>query len=676
MIKTTSLLLATMLMASQSMAQNNKFSAEDIFELEYASDVQISHDGGHIAYVRSGYDIMTDGHRSSVWLFDLDKQSNVPLLADGHQYSQPRWSPDGKKLAYVSDASGSRQLHLYWLDEDKSAVLTQLQKGVSDISWSPDGKWLAFTMDVPQGKSDYAKSVKRISKPKGAKWSEEPIIVDKVRYQADGRGLLEPAFKQVFVIPASGGTPRQLTQGEFQHYGPLAWRPDGQALLFSANFNPDWEYQTGEADIHQVDLQSGNITAVTQQPGSERQPMFSADGKYLTYLQEGNEPVPYNTSRVALLKWGEDSPKILTDKLDRSVDDVQWQGSRNLVIQYDDNGKRKLAELSLAGKLKELTDELSGTSLGRPYISGRFSLADNGAIAFTLGTAQRPADLGYLYKGKQRQLTALNDDLLSHKELGQVHEIEYASSFDGEKIQGWYITPPGFDPAQQYPLLLEIHGGPHLAYGPHFAAELQRYAAEGYVVFYANHRGSTSYGERFAMLLDGKYSSKEDFADHNSGVDALLAKGFIDKNNLFIAGGSAGGIATAYAIGLTDRFNAAAITKPVINWVSKVLTADSYLGQIRNQFPGMPWDNLEHYWQRSPLSLVGNVKTPSLIMTGEADRRTPISESEQFYQALKLQKVDTVLVRVPGAPHGIAGKPSRMIAKIEHTLAWFERYKK
>ena len=159
-------------------------------------------------------------------------------------------------------------------------------------------------------------------------------------------------------------------------------------------------------------------------------------------------------------------------------------------------------------------------------------------------------------------------------------------------------------------------------------------------------------------------------------MDALIAKGFIDSNNLFIAGGSAGGIATAYAIGLTDRFNAAAITKPVINWVSKVLTADSYLGQIRNQFPGMPWDNVEHYWKRSPLSLVGNVTTPSLIMTGEEDRRTPISESEQFYQALKLQKVDTVLIRVPGSPHGIAGRPSRMISKIEYTLAWFKQYQK
>jgi acylaminoacyl-peptidase len=209
-----------------------------------------------------------------------------------------------------------------------------------------------------------------------------------------------------------------------------------------------------------------------------------------------------------------------------------------------------------------------------------------------------------------------------------------------------------------------------------FSAELQRYAAEGYVVFYNNYRGSTSYGEAFALLLDGFYSSERDHADHMSGIDALIAKGFVDANNLFIAGGSAGGIATTYAVGLTNRFNAAAATNPVINWISKTLTADSYIGQIGNQFPAMPWEDFAHYWQRSPLSLVGNVTTPTLLFSGENDRRVPMSEIEQFYQALKLRQVDTAMVRVPGASHNVTARPSQMISKIEHTLAWFKLYKK
>jgi dipeptidyl aminopeptidase/acylaminoacyl peptidase len=274
----------------------------------------------------------------------------------------------------------------------------------------------------------------------------------------------------------------------------------------------------------------------------------------------------------------------------------------------------------------------------------------------------------------ETRLTELNEDLLAHKQLGQMHEIIYDSSIDGEEIQGWYLTPPGYDSEQSYPLILEIHGGPHSAYGPHFSAEMQRMAAAGYVVFFNNHRGSTSYGERFALLLQNKYSSEYDFADHMSGIDVLIEQGVADPDRLYITGGSAGGIAAAYAIGLTDRFKAAAVAKPVVNWVSKVLTADSGIGQIANQFPGMPWENIDDYWQRSPLSLIPNMTTPTLLMTGEADRRTPISETEQMYQALKIQGVDVVMVRVPGSPHGIAGRPSRLIGKVENILAWFEKY--
>lgn len=299
-----------------------------------------------------------------------------------------------------------------------------------------------------------------------------------------------------------------------------------------------------------------------------------------------------------------------------------------------------------------------------------------GDIAYTRGHATRSGDIGFKpRRGDAVYLTDLNADVLGQRELGEVHELVYESQTDGTEIQAWYITPPGFDPEQSYPLILELHGGPHLNYGPHFSAELQRYAAEGYVVVYNNYRGSTSYGEAFAMLLDNKYASEDDFGDHMSAVDAMLETGFIDERNLFIAGGSAGGIGTTYAIGLTNRFNAAAATNPVINWVSKVLTADSYIRQITNQFPGMPWEEPEHYWQRSPLSLVGNVTTPTLLFTGVNDRRTPISDTEQYYQALQLRGVDTAMVRVPGASHNVSARPSNLIAKVEHALAWFERYK-
>ncbi|MCF2856733.1 S9 family peptidase [Pseudoalteromonas sp. SMS1] len=663
-------------LASVSSYASTTLKSEDIFQLEYAASTQISPNGKKIVYERNSYDIMNDTPKRALWIYNVQTKAHYPLFSDQFNYSQPRWSPDGSKIAFTSNRSGSRQLHVYWVKQDKLAVLTQLPKAVNNITWSPDGEQIAFTMNVPQGKSNFAKSVKLPSKPKGAKWSEPVKVIDKARYQADGSGFIEPAFRHVFVLPANGGTPRQITQGDFQHYGPLTWSPDNQYVVFSSDHHPEWEYRTTEADLYKVDVNDTTLTQLTDLPGREYNPTFSDKGDKLAFIRRSNEPVPYINAQLALLNTKDSKIKTLTEELDRSVADYQWSGKGDFVIQYDDHGKRVLAKVSSRGKIKHLLNDVSGTTLGRPYVSGNFTMANSGAIAFTQGNSHAPADVGYYYKGKKSTLTQLNQDLLATKTLGEVHELTYQSEFDGEQIQGWYITPPNFDKSKKYPLLVEIHGGPHLAYGPHFSAELQRYAAEGYVVVYVNYRGSTSYGERFALLLDGKYSSKEDFADHNSAVDALIAKGFIDENNLFIAGGSAGGIATAYAIGLSDRFNAAAITKPVINWISKVLTADSYLGQIRNQFPGLPWDNLAHYWQRSPLSLVGNVTTPALIMTGELDRRTPMSESEQFYQALKLRKVDTVLIRVPGAPHGIAGRPSRMISKIEHTLAWFDMYRK
>ncbi|WP_419147443.1 S9 family peptidase [Pseudoalteromonas 'SMAR'] len=651
---------------------NGTFTASDIFDLEHASDPQISPNGEQVVYVRNSNDVMKDSTRRNLWLLDTQSGTQTPLFSDQHQYYQPRWSPDGSKIAFLSSASGSSQIYVHYLKQNRTALVSQLQAPISNLTWSPDGKWLAFSQKVAEQPAVIANMP---AKPKGAQWSEAAIVIDKAYYQADGRGLVKPGYQQIFILPSEGGTPRQLTSGEFHHGGKLAWQPDSQAIVFSANRIVDWEYKGLEGDLFKVSL-SGELTQLTSAPGKEHAPSFSKDGKKLAFLSASGELNPYRNHKLNIMDWSSKSYQMIAKDFDRSIQSPAWIASNKLAIAYDDHGKRKLATITTSGKITDLTDSVSGTYLGRPYISGEFSANYAGQIAFTKGSSERPADVAVVSKdGKVKQLTTLNEDLLGHKSLGQVHEINYTSSFDGEPIQGWYITPPNFEPNKKYPLLLEIHGGPHLAYGPHFSAELQRYAAEGYVVFYDNHRGSSSYGERFAMLLKYKYSSKEDFADHNSGVDAMLAKGFIDNNNLFIAGGSAGGIATAYAIGLTDRFNAAAVVKPVINWLSKVLTADSGLMQIPTQFPGMPWDHVEHYWQRSPMSLVGNVTTPTMLMTGEEDLRTPMAETEQYYQALKLRKVDSVLVKIPGASHGIAGKPSRMISKIEHTLAWFEKYK-
>jgi dipeptidyl aminopeptidase/acylaminoacyl peptidase len=681
---TVSLMLSnTMLYAKEaaiaatmpSTASSPFFEAEDIFKLEYADDVQISPDGSKIVYVRASNDIMTDSTRSSLWLLEVKTGQHLPLFADKFNYSQPRWSPDSSQLAFLSDSSGKRQIHLHWLAQNKTAQLSNLQHSPSNLTWAPDGKQLAFTMNVAASEAAVKQSVKKVKKPAGANWSEPAVVLDRARYQADGQGFLKPEFRQIFILPGTGGTERQLTKGDFHYGSDLRFTPDSKALVFSANLDPDWEFQPRDSNLYRLDLASEQLTALTTMAGDESAPVFSPDGKQLAFLWQSNALVPYSNSKLKLLSLRDNSISDIGADFDRSIEQPAWLSHSSLAVQYDDRGQRKLGIMTTKGQLTELTAQLGGVSQPQPYLSGQYSVSDNGVIAYTHGTSQRPSDVAVLKKGKASVLTALNEDLLGHKKLAQIHEIIYQSSFDGEEIQGWYMTPPDFDPSKKYPLLLEIHGGPHLAYGAQWSAEMQRYAKEGYVVFYNNHRGSSSYGERFAMLLHNKYSSPEDYADHDSGVNAMLKLGFIDENNLFIGGGSAGGIAAAYAIGLTNRYKAAAVVKPIINWLSKVLTGDSYTYQAFHQFPGVPWENVEHYWQRSPLSLVGNVQTPTILITGESDRRTPISESEQFYQALKLRRIDTTLVRIPGSPHGISNRPSRMIEKVEYMLAWFEKYR-
>jgi dipeptidyl aminopeptidase/acylaminoacyl peptidase len=650
----------------------SKFEPMDVFDLEWASDPRVSPDGKTIVYVRKSNDIMKDRERSNLWQVSTDGSDHRPLYSGLNSIKSPRWSPNGEKLAFISNDTGSQQIHVRWFDSGDTAVISQLQASPSNLSWSPDGKWLAFTMNVKVPTKSIAEPR---AKPEGATWAKKPITVTTTRYQYDGQGIVEPAYRHVFIVPADGGTSRQLTEGNFNHYGSLAWSPNSDQVFFSAYRSDDWELVSDEADIYSVNISTKKLTQITNQSGAERSPVISPNGRLIAFIKEERRPLAYTPDQIAIMDLNGENIRILSEALDGDASNLLWAGnSQELYYTYDERGIRKIGQATIKGSLRPVIKGVGGTTIGRPYLSGGFH-ANNGTLAFTHGTSDRLANIAIIQDDQAQILTRLNEDLLGHRRLGSVKEITYKSSFDGQEIQGWYITPPDFDPSKKYPLILEIHGGPHLAYGPYFSAELQIMAAAGYVVFYNNYRGSLSYGEDFALLLQYKYSSKEDFADHMSGIDKLIDLGFIDDENLFIAGGSAGGIATAYAVGLTDRFNAAVAAKPVINWLSKPLTADSMVGQIYHQFPGPPWEHVDHYWERSPLSLMGNVTTPTMLITGENDRRTPISETEQFYQALRLRGVDSAMVRLPDTSHGIASRPSRLISKVDHILAWFERYK-
>ena len=668
------LVLAALVAPARAEEARRALEPMDVFDLEYASDPQISPDGSRIAYVRNFMDVMKDRRRSNLWIVGEDGSRHRALTSGSEVDSSPRWSPTGDRLAWIASSGGAAQVHLRWMDTGETAPLTRLTQSPDGLTWSPDGRQLAFFMLVPQERPPLAKPLAR---PEGAEWAPPPRVIDRLVYRADGEGYLKEGYSQLFVLPAEGGAPRQLTRGPYDHQGRIAWSPDGGSILISANRQPESEYDPRNTEIYEVAVPDGRIRALTSRKGPDDAPTISPDGRSVAYLGFDDAYRFYQVTRLYVMSREGSEPRCLTEALDRDVEGPIWSADgKGLAFRYDDRGTTRLAWVSLDGQVTLLADGLGGTSLDRPYSGGSFSMSANARVAFTLAGPDRPADVAVVRREDRtiRRLTRLNDDLLGHKTLGAVEEIAFPSSRDGREIHGWIVKPPGFEPGRRYPLILEIHGGPVANYGPRFAADVQLYAAAGYVVLYTNPRGSDSYGEEFGDLIHHGYPG-DDFFDLMSGVDAVLARGYVDGRNLFVTGGSGGGVLTAWVVGRTDRFRAAVAAKPVINWYSFVLTADMSNFFYKYWFPGFPWEHEAHYMKRSPVSLVGNVKTPTMVLTGEEDYRTPMSESEQYYQALKLRKVPTALVRVPGASHDIAARPSQLIAKVTHILAWFERYR-
>ena len=665
------LLLATVLPAPAGAAA--LFEPLDVFELEWASDPRIAPDGGSVVYVRNFMDIMQDRRCSDLWLVAADGRDHRPLTGGNGCHGSPRWSPDGKRLLWVARDDGA-QLWMRWMDSGQTAPISRLTRSPDDLAWSPDGRWIAFTMHVPKRAKPM---VEPPPKPKGADWAEPPKVIEKLVYRADGAGYLEDGYRHLFLLPAEGGTPRQLTAGDFNHGSTPAWSPDGGSLLISANRHEEWEYDPLDSEIYEVSVADGAIRALTDRRGPDSSPAASPDGTRVAYVGFDDHRQGYQVRRLYVMNRDGSGSRVLTGGLDRSVrgTPVWADDGSGLYFQTSSEGNGKIGFVDLAGKVKMLAADLGGTSLGRPYASGSFTVNAGGRYAYTETRPDHPADVavGDAADGGGHRVTRLNDDLLVHRDLAEVEETWFDSSFDGRRIHAWVAKPPGFDPAQRYPLILEIHGGPFADYGDRWAAEIQLYAAAGYLVLYVNPRGSTSYGEEFGNLIHHNYPG-QDYDDLMSGVDAVIERGWADPEQLYVTGGSGGGVLTAWIVGKTGRFRAAVSAKPVINWYSFSLTSDGYNSYYLYWFPGFPWDRPEAYLERSPLSLVGNVTTPTMLLTGENDLRTPIAESEQYYQALKLRRVATALVRVPGASHGIARRPSQLIAKVQHVLAWFERW--
>jgi len=636
-------------------------SLDHYLEWEDVADPQLSPDGNQIVYTRRFMDPVNDRWSSALWIMNADGTRNRALT----EGSSPRWSPDGTRLAYT--ASGEprgTQIFIRWMDsEGATSQITRVEQSPGSIEWSPDGTRILFQALVP-GELDPSWRVTLPQAPRGANWTGPPIIEDRIHFRRDGQGWTPRGEQHLFVVDAAGGAPVQVTHGDWNHTS-AAWMPDGQRIVFQSLRVPDAERRWREAHLYTVDVRTGEIRQLTTARGPKGNPTPSPDGRLIAFT--GHEWVEdtYRESSLYVMNADGSGVREVATNLDRSPIGVSWAADGSGVyFSANDSGNRNLHFAPLSGPSRAVTEGNHMLSVSH--------LLPNGTAVGTVSSYHDPGSLVRLniQNPSLQVLHSTNRAALSQIQLGDVEEIWYKSVDDWD-IQGWIIKPPDFNPQQRYPLILVIHGGPHSMYNVGFNFAWQNHAANGYVVLYTNPRGSSGYGSEFGNAIMRAYPSK-DYDDLIAGVDSVISRGYIDDRNLFVYGGSGGGVLTAWIVGHTDKFAAAVSKAPVINWLSFVGTTDGS-GWYRN-FDNLPWDDPTEHLQRSPLMYVGNVTTPTMLMTGERDLRTPISQSEEFYMALQMLEVPTAMVRLTDGWHSRGSPPSNFMRVQLYLRNWFERY--
>ena len=672
------LLLALLVTAAPAVAAT-PFEPGDLYKLAMVTDPKVAPDGNRIVFTKAGFDIATDARTNELWLATIgrktvDRRILVPAAAKA---SDVAWSPDGARIAYVAPFLGKPQLWVMAVDSGVGAMVTTGSLAPRGPIWSPDGARIAF---VARLETPVVTIPGMPAKPDGASWATPARVIDSFQWRNDGTGYLAPGADQVFVVTPDGSTPRQLTAGATNQVSDpaMTWTPDGRHIIYTSRVRPGADMLPTESDLWRVAADGGAPERLTDIDGVEAGPSVSPDGKTLAFVGFPATTAFYAQPALWVQPMAGGPARNLTALLDRPIIDAKWTRDGNgLYAFYNDAGLTRVAWVPVSPAKANFTPmvtvgKIGGTRLYLPSAGGGWS-EGNGTFAFTTAESDRPAALGIERQGRRVATVDFNADWRAGKTIGALERVTWRSSAGALPIEAWVQFPPGFDPARKYPLALDIHGGPNTDYGPYFSITHQLYAAAGYIVLFSNPRGSIGYGEKFGNAIDRAYPG-DDHADLMSGVDAMIKRPYVDAGNLFIGGGSGGGVLTTNAIAKTDRFRAAAALRPVTDWTVQALTSDIVATTLVNWVPGRPWENHDDYWKRSTLSMVGSVKTPTILIDGDNDWRTPIAQTEAYYQALKVRGIDARMVRLEGAGHGM-GRPSQWLASILAVTDWYGRYR-
>ena len=639
-----------------------KLSLDHYKNYEWTSNPTISPNGEQILYSRSWINLIDDKRETDLWIMNKNGSTNRFFLNG----SNGKWSPDGSKIAFIKkgEPNGTQIFIKYLGVEGEPTQITKLEKSPSSMEWSPDGKFIAFLMHVSSEAALDPIGVPE--RPKGATWTKGPQVIDQVDYSQDRVGFLERGFRQIFVVPSEGGTARQITFGEFDDIsGGISWLKDSESIVFSSYQKEDAEYARGQSNLYSVNINNLNLIELTSRDGTESSPTVSPDGSKIAFVGSTRTKNFYQDRKMYVMDIDGSNLRCITESLDQTPSPGVWgKNSSGVYFNVREFGQSNVYHADIKGKVKKITN-------GNHMLTMN-DLVGSDAVA-TWTDPSNPSDIisfSIDKPNKINRLTDVNKDIFYNVEFGEVEEITY-KSVDEKYVQGWIVKPPNFDSNKKYPLVLRIHGGPHSMYHVGFNYNFQLHAAQDQVVLYTNPRGSTGYGYDFANAIQNAYPGN-DYDDIMYGVDEVISRGYIDENRMYVYGGSGGGVLTSWIVGKTDRFAAASVNYPVTNWFSFVGTTDGATWYYN--FKNYPWEDPSEHIKRSPLMYVANVKTPTMLMCGEEDLRTPISQTEEYYQALKMNKVPTVMIRFKDEYHGTSSKPSNFLRTHGYINAWFDKH--